>query len=540
MILGVTRCLPSSVLTQVLASGLFFVLLVESLDSQEYVTEAVRLFWGTSSIEVQSEAVDTLVAAGLPFETVERALRNGRSYSSKVPTGRLLRTRGNINGEEHSYVVFIPEDYEPSWRYPVHVYLHGGVMRPKRTDGSWWRQTEPFIRSDAIVVFPASWDGSIWWQVSQIENLRGLLNDLKRDYNVDQNRVYLLGMSDGATGAFYHAFKAPTPWAAFIAFHGHPGVLSNPATGVEGELYVTNLRNKPFFVVNGGRDRLYPLNSVLPFVEMFERGGGSVDFHPLPEAGHNMQWWPSLLPTINSFLEQTPRDPLPDQLSWQTEDTDMFGRLNWLVVNELGQVDGDNKLESINTLTRRLTNADLGIKFVSELSGQVGIQLFDVVEGSIADQAGIEEGDMVVSVDDVSMLDANALRNALLDFLPGDELSVVVKRDEEELFLRLRYPDSFMAQVRSAFENSKLSGRVDLSRNGNMVTVETDDVKSYTLLVSTDQFDLSNPIRVVTNGVVSHDGLVQADLRTLFKWAAIDQDPSQLFAAELTIDVSGR
>ena len=215
----------------------------------------------------------------------------------------------------------------------------------------------------------------------------------------------------------------------------------------------------------------------------------------------------------------------------------MFGRLNWLVVNELGQVDGDNKLESINTLTRRLTNADLGIKFVSELSGQVGIQLFDVVEGSIADQAGIEEGDMVVSVDDVSMLDANALRNALLDFLPGDELSVVVKRDEEELFLRLRYPDSFMAQVRSAFENSKLSGRVDLSRNGNMVTVETDDVKSYTLLVSTDQFDLSNPIRVVTNGVVSHDGLVQADLRTLFKWAAIDQDPSQLFAAELTIDV---
>ena len=67
---------------------------------------------------------------------------------------------------------------------------------------------------------PASWPESIWWQESQVENLHGLLNDIKQVYNVDENRVYLLGMSDGATGAYYHAFKATTPWAAFLPFHG--------------------------------------------------------------------------------------------------------------------------------------------------------------------------------------------------------------------------------------------------------------------------------------------------------------------------------
>ena len=94
----------------------------------------------------------------------------------------------------------------------------------------------------------------MWWHASQIENLASVVNDLKGTYNVDENRVHLLGVSDGGTGAFYHAFKAPTPWAGFLSFNGHPVVLASPSTGADGQMYVTNLRNKPFFVVNGGAE----------------------------------------------------------------------------------------------------------------------------------------------------------------------------------------------------------------------------------------------------------------------------------------------
>ena len=89
----------------------------------------------------------------------------------------------------------------------------------------------------------------MWWQANQIENLGGMLNDLKARYNIDENAVYLMGVSDGATGAFYHAFKAPTPWAGFLSFNGHPVVLANRSTGADGQMYVINLRNKPFFVI---------------------------------------------------------------------------------------------------------------------------------------------------------------------------------------------------------------------------------------------------------------------------------------------------
>ena len=368
-------------------------------------------------------------------------------------------------------------NYDPSESYPVRVYLHGGVMRPLRDDGTWWRTQELYPRSDSIVVFPASWPQSLWWQASQIENLRGVLNDLKRVYNVDENRVYLLGMSDGATGAFYHAFKATTPWAAFLPFHGHPGVLANPSTDVDGQMHVTNLLNKPLLIVNGGRDRLYPLEAVGPFIELFESADVPLDFYGLPEAEHNMRWWPDLSPTVDSFIASTPRQPLPDQLSWESASVHLFGRAHWLVISELGSVEGESEMEPFNTLTRRVPDAQLGISRVGELVDGSGLRLFDVADGSMVDAAGIEPDDLILAV--------------------------------------------------------------DLSREGNTVVARTQGVRRFTLLLSPSQFDFSEPIRVMTNSVVSHDGLVRPEVETLLRWAAIDQDHSLLFGAELEIEVVG-
>ena len=147
-------------------------------------------------------------ATDADFDAVRSRLEAGRPYRSDVPTGRHLLTRRNRDGTEHDYVVLIPSSHDPARRYPVRVYLHGGVMRAKQRDGAWWPNDEALGRVDSIAVFPASWEGSIWWQASQVENLRGVLNDLKRTYNLEDNRASLLGVSDGATGVYYHGFKA--------------------------------------------------------------------------------------------------------------------------------------------------------------------------------------------------------------------------------------------------------------------------------------------------------------------------------------------
>ena len=498
---------------------------------------AVQTFWAATSDAQRSDAAGAVVEVDAAFEDVVAALRAKRVYSDEVETGRKLLTRRNNDGLEHAYVVHVPDTYDPSRSYPARVYLHGGVRRALSDEGEWWRNQDPYVRDDAIVVFPVSWPESLWWQESQVENLGGLLNDLKRVYNVDENRAYLLGMSDGATGAFYHAFKATTPWAAFLPFHGHPGVLANPSSDADGEMHVTNLRNKPFLIVNGGQDRLYPLEAVGPFIQLFESASVPVDFHGLPDAGHNMRWWPDLSPMIDSFIASVARQPLPDQLSWKSESSEPFNRAHWLRLDELGTVEGESELEPFNTLTQRVPDAKLGISAVAELVDGSGLQLLDVGADSIVDAAGIESDDIITTVSGQPIPTLAALRQALIGFSPGDELTISVRREGRVLDLTLRHRTTFITQARSAFPRDAPSGRVDLSRDGNTVTARTQGVRRFTLLLSPDKFDFSEPIQVVTNGVVSYHDLVRPDVETLLHWAAIDRDRSLLFGAELEIDL---
>ena len=125
-------------------------------------------------------------------------------------------------------------------------------------------------------MLPLSWDESLWWQASQVENLRGILSDLKRTYNVDENRVYAFGSSDGGTGVYFLGFRDVTPWAAFLPFIGDPGVLLNPRIGTDGQMHLANLTNKPLFIVNGETDRLYPARLMATFLRAFQSAG--VDF----------------------------------------------------------------------------------------------------------------------------------------------------------------------------------------------------------------------------------------------------------------------
>ena len=137
---------------------------------------------------LDAQAVDT------SFDEAYERLRLGPEHSASVPTGRIELTRTNRDGQLHLYVMIVPENYDASRPYPVAFYLHGGVGRPDPgPGGGWWRNYDNVVGHDRIAVLPASWNESLWWQASQVENLRSILSDLNRTYNVDENRVYLFG-----------------------------------------------------------------------------------------------------------------------------------------------------------------------------------------------------------------------------------------------------------------------------------------------------------------------------------------------------------
>ncbi|MGE4055901.1 MAG: PDZ domain-containing protein, partial [Vicinamibacterales bacterium] len=66
-----------------------------------------------------------------------------------------------------------------------------------------------------------------------------------------------------------------------------------------------------------------------------------------------------------------------------------------------------------------------------------GAIVSDVDEGSPADRAGIERGDVILSFNGHDVTDTNALRNRVASTTPGTEATVVVLRDGRERTLSL-------------------------------------------------------------------------------------------------------
>ncbi|MDP1930610.1 MAG: dienelactone hydrolase family protein [Gammaproteobacteria bacterium] len=297
----------------------------------------ISAFLSANSLQERDAAASQLVAITNNVESLYRIIKAGPAYSADVPRGELQLSRIGSDRQEYPYVVLVPDNYNPRRTYPVEFNLHGGVGRPKPLPNEpLWRQGYGSLRAeDRIVVVPAAWDDAYWWFENQAENLPAILRSIKRTYNVDDNRVFMTGVSDGGTGSYFFAFMQPTEWAAFLPYIGNPGVLRNPAGVVTYALSFENLLGKPLYIVNGENDPLYPASSVQPYIDYMEQSGVDYRFTIIPNGGHDTRWLPEKRSEIEAFKRENTRDPLPNSVRWVTNNTGSYNRNHWLLIDEL-------------------------------------------------------------------------------------------------------------------------------------------------------------------------------------------------------------
>lgn len=328
-----------TIIRSLLLLPLSFLLLTQCNSAAEVSAggSQVDAFWGVSSAQEQASAAKSLRAAAPDVATLYEWLQVGPAYSDDVPRGELSQSRISDDGMEFPYVLLVPDSYSPRKPYPVEFNLHGGVNRPKNAEGEpVWRNGYDSIRDpNRIVVVPASWNESYWWFDNQADNLPAILNIVKQTYNVDENRVYLTGVSDGGTGTYFFAFLQPTEWAAYLPFIGTPSVLQNPRGRVSYGLAFENLKGKPLYIVNGEIDRLYPARSVQKHIDAMKQYDVDYTFTVIEGGGHDTRWLPEKKAEIEAFKNKNSRDPLPDTVQWTTSQTDRYNRNHWLIVDTL-------------------------------------------------------------------------------------------------------------------------------------------------------------------------------------------------------------
>src|SRR5260221_484818 len=187
-----------------------------AIQGQSSVDSAFQKFWDARSPAEAAKQVDALVKTGVTYDEALRRLKQGRTYGAQK-TGVVMTTNKTEDKVEHYYAVNVPAGYDPAKRYQMRFQLHGGVMgrstnQPRNSGdiGNLAGATEQFY------VLPYGWTEAPWWGEDQVLNMATIVDSLKRTYNIDENRVVVSGVSDGATGLYYIAMEDTTPFASFL------------------------------------------------------------------------------------------------------------------------------------------------------------------------------------------------------------------------------------------------------------------------------------------------------------------------------------
>jgi pimeloyl-ACP methyl ester carboxylesterase len=143
------------------------------------------------------------------------------------------------------YLMRIPLSYHEDRPAPLLIYLSGGGGFAMDAVNS---AEDVVSQTDYLVLYPQA--AGYWWKPEVARRFDVVLNNVLRQYNVDRDRIYLTGFSNGGTGALYFATLWPQRFAAVVSMMGAGQCNEQVKAGL------SNLGNLPLLFVHGADDPL--------------------------------------------------------------------------------------------------------------------------------------------------------------------------------------------------------------------------------------------------------------------------------------------
>ncbi|MGG5507659.1 MULTISPECIES: alpha/beta hydrolase-fold protein [unclassified Myroides] len=234
-----------------------------------------------------------------------------------------------------SYFIHLPKNYNPTKSYPLLFFLHGAVRYSPLLDfqtaemnlGGWNRYYTKYAdQHGVILVFPSANKQYNWMTSDEgFFMIPAILKDIKSAINVDDDKVFLAGHSNGATGVFSYLMKNATPFAGFYGFNTYPKVFT-------GGTFVENAKNRNFINFSTDQDYYYPPNANDDFTALMNQT--KADYKEVRYAGFP-HWFPEFDESEAAYqilfadLMQRKRETFPSSLMWEFDD-EANGSVDWL------------------------------------------------------------------------------------------------------------------------------------------------------------------------------------------------------------------
>ncbi|MEO8619689.1 MAG: PHB depolymerase family esterase [bacterium] len=240
-------------------------------------------------------------------ESVVMALRGGKDpFAARTGDFKRHYTLEAAN-EVMPYHLLVPSSYSASRAMPLIIALHGlGATEDSFFDAYGRKLPELAEQRGYIVAAPLGYrvDGGYGWGVgnppldpttrrsSELSeaDVMQVLAEVRKNYTIDANRIYLMGHSLGAIGTWKLAPKYPTQWAALGAFSGQGA----PAT-------LEKFRDIPEFVVHGDADPTVNVAGSRAMVAAMKAAGVEVKYIEVPGGNHGNVVEPNLAGMFDFF-----------------------------------------------------------------------------------------------------------------------------------------------------------------------------------------------------------------------------------------------
>lgn len=273
-----------------------------------------------------------LLFLSVPFYTTAMA--------QKLPSGpQVLTFFSGVDDTEQPYGLYLPKDYDERKRYPLVIMLHGSgsnhrlalrrVFGKSNADGETDVEATRYFPEwkdvEYIVVSPYA-RGTMGYQGVAEQDVLDVLADVKKRFPVDEDRIYLTGLSMGGGGTLWIGLTHPDIWAAMAP------VCPAPPNGTID--LAPNALTIPMHFFHGDADQAVNVSVSRDWTKKLKDLGTSVEYTEYPGVGHN-SWEKAYADgSIFDWFSKFKRNPHPDKVRFTTTQY-KYSSAYWVHIDQL-------------------------------------------------------------------------------------------------------------------------------------------------------------------------------------------------------------
>jgi len=414
------------------------------------VVKAVRAALSAKKQKDIDSAVQAVLARkDLDWVSIKQGGMDGRYYQNPMSTERGERHSGKHmglrmtgkDGKARGFSLWIPKSYDGKAKdgIPMLLYLHHDSYHPhggaERAGVAVLKFREACEKHGVLFVAPYTSAGAEWWTAEGRRLVEWTLKKVKERYNVDENRIALMGAMDGAEAVWVLGQELPGTWSCLIPMTGDPYTVA----ALFRPLFLGSLDRMPVLMgvtgkykddALGDKDLPRYLQGLKPLFDQRMRITASM----WPTAQGDFSYLTKVREQVMAFVVDKKRDALPHEVDIETDSAE--GRRSlWLESH--GVDPGGDVADGFKTTVLKWTPPErkkqepkLGVHLKERKKWEVGI-LLERASGP-ARKENVMHGDVLLEVDDVAVKTLDDVKKQVKTHKWGDVVRILIAREVRE------------------------------------------------------------------------------------------------------------